>query len=144
MARILVALDESCGSETALEAAVKLAQQDGGRLTAVSVLEQTGNPAMDQLTEDVKARAKNRLEILLQTAANYARSRGVRLTSLLREGHPAETILRCAEEEQVSVLVLGANRLANSDLGLGGTADQVSNHSPCTVLIARKAAAPSS
>ncbi len=59
MPRILVALDDSCGSEKALEAAVKLAQQDGGRLTAVTVLEQTGNPALDQLTEDVKARAKN-------------------------------------------------------------------------------------
>ena len=78
MPRILVALDDSCGSEKALEAAVKLAQQDGGRLTAVTVLEQTGNPALDQLTEDVKARAKHRLEELLQTAANFARSRGVR------------------------------------------------------------------
>ena len=48
MSRILVALDDSCGSEKALEAAVKLAQQDGGFLTAVTVLEQTGNPALDQ------------------------------------------------------------------------------------------------
>jgi hypothetical protein len=78
MPRILVALDNSCGSEKALEAAVRLAQQDGGRLTAVTVLEQTGNPVLDQLTEDVKARAKSGLEELLQTAANYARSRGVR------------------------------------------------------------------
>ena len=44
MPRILVALNDSCGGEKALEAAVKLAQQDGGRLTAVTVLEQTGNP----------------------------------------------------------------------------------------------------
>ena len=88
MPRILVALDDSCGGEKALEAAVKLAQQDGGRLTAVTVLEQTGNPALDHLTEDVKARAKSRLEELLQTAVNYARSRGVRLTPILREGHP--------------------------------------------------------
>jgi len=139
MARILVALDESCGSEKALEAAVKLAQQDGGRLTAVTVLEQTGNPAVDQLTKDVKARAETHLEELLQTAANYARSRGVRLTPILRKGHPAETIIRCAEEEKATLLVLGASRLANGDPGLGGTADHVSNHCPCTVLIARTA-----
>ncbi len=38
MPRILVALDDSCGGEKALEAAVKLAQQDGGRLTGYPVL----------------------------------------------------------------------------------------------------------
>ena len=139
MPRILVALDNSCGSEIALEAAVKLAQQAGGRLTAVTVLEQTGNPALDQLTEDVKARTKSGLEELLQTASNYARSRGVRLTPILREGHPADAILRCVEEEKAELLVLGANSLSNGDTGLGGTADQVSNHCPCTVLIARSA-----
>jgi nucleotide-binding universal stress UspA family protein len=141
MPRILVALDDSCGSEKALEAAVKLAQQDGGPLTAVTVLEQTGNPRLDQLTEDssVKTLARRRLEELLQTAANFARSRGVRLKPLLREGHAADAIITCAEEEKADILVLGANG-QDADSGLGGTADQVSNHCPCTVLIARSAA----
>ena len=137
MPRILVALDDSCGSEKALEAAVKLAQQDGGRVTAVAVLEQTGNPALNQLTEEVKTQTRRRLEELLQTAANFARSRGVRLTPLLREGEPADAIISCAEEEKSNVLVLGANRRPDEACGLGDTADQVSNHSPCTVLIAR-------
>ena len=137
MPRILVALDDSCGSEKALEAAVKLAQQDGGHVTAVAVLEQTGNPALDQLTEEVKTQTRRRLEELLQTAANFARSRGVRLTPLLREGQPADAIISCAEEEKSNVLVLGANRKPDEACGLGDTADQVSNHSPCTVLIAR-------
>ena len=140
MSRILVALNNSRGGEMALEAAVKLAQQDGGCVTAVTVLEQTGNPALDRLAEDVKARAKRGLEELLQTAANYARSRGVRLTPILREGHPADAILRCVEEEKATLLVLGASSLSGGDLELGGTADQVSNHCPCTVLIARSAA----
>jgi nucleotide-binding universal stress UspA family protein len=139
MSQILVALNASCGGENALEAAVKLAQQNGGRLTAVTVLEQTGNPALDQITEDVKFRARHGLEELLQTAANFARSRGVRLTPVLREGHAAETIIACVEEQKAEILVLGANSRAG-DSGLGGTADQVSNHCPCTVLIARNAA----
>jgi nucleotide-binding universal stress UspA family protein len=137
MPRILVALNNSCGGEKALEAAVKLAQQDGGRLTAVTVLEQTGNPALDQLTADVKARTRSGLEELLQTAANYARSRGVRLTPILREGHPAETIIRCAEVERSNLLVLGAGGAPDGKNGLGDTADQVSYYSPCTVLIVK-------
>ncbi len=138
MPRILVAVDESCGGESALEAAVKLAQQNGGMVTAIAVLEQTGNPALDKLTEDVKAHARQRLEELLQAAANFARSRGVCLRPVLREGHPADAILTCAEEEKADVLFLGANREAGDRLG--STADLVSNHCPCTVVIARNAA----
>ena len=114
MPRILVALDDSCGSEKALEAAVKLAQQDGGRLTAVTVLEQTGNPALDQLTEDVKARSQERAwRNCLQTAANYARSRGVRLTPILREGHAGRRRSSVApRKKRPTLLVLGASSRA--------------------------------
>jgi nucleotide-binding universal stress UspA family protein len=137
MPRILVALDDSCGSEKALEAAVNLAQQDDGRVTAVTVLEHAGNPTPDQLAEDLKVRARRRSEELLQTAANFARSRGVRLTPILREGQPADAILTCAEEEKATLLVLGAGRPSTGSSGLGDTADHVSNHCPCAVLIAR-------
>jgi nucleotide-binding universal stress UspA family protein len=137
MPRILVALDESCGSEKALEAAVKLAQQDGGRVAAVTVLEQTDNPSLDQITDDIKDQARRHLEELLQTAANFARSRGVQLTPILREGHPADAIITCAAEQEADILVLGASRQSDNNTGLGDTADQVSNHCPCTVLLAR-------
>jgi nucleotide-binding universal stress UspA family protein len=137
MPRILVALDESCGSEKALEAAVKLAQQDGGCVTAVTVLEQTGNPQLDRLTEDVKPQARHHLEELLQTAANFARSRGVRLTPLLREGHPADAIIRYAEEMQANIVVVGDKNEIDQQSGLGDTADQVSSHCPCNVLIVK-------
>ena len=137
MPRILVALDASCGSEKALNAAVKLAQQDGGLVTAVAVLEQTGNPHLDQLPEDAKAQARSHLDDLLQAAANFATSRGVRLTPILREGHPADAIITCAEEEQSNLLVLGAGGGPGGNTGMGDTADQVSNHSPCTVLLVR-------
>lgn len=139
MAGILVALDDSHSSERALEAAVKLAQQNGGRLNAVTVLERTGNPSLDQITDDIKAQARHRLKDLLQTAANFSHSRGVQLTPILREGHPADAIITCAEEEKSEIVVIGANS-EDGDSSLGDTADQVSNHCPCTVLIARPAA----
>jgi nucleotide-binding universal stress UspA family protein len=137
MPRILVALDESYGSEKALEAAVKLAQQDGGCVTAVTVLEQTGNPALDVIKEDVKARARRHLEELLQTAANYARSRGVRLTPMLGEGHPADVIIRYAEKMKANLVVVGDENEVDHQPGLSDTADQVSSHCPCNVLIVK-------
>jgi nucleotide-binding universal stress UspA family protein len=56
---------------------------------------------------------------------------------MLREGHPADTIIACAEEEKSNLLVLGAGGAPGGKTCLGDTADQVSNHSPCTVLIVR-------
>jgi len=137
MPRILVALDGSFGSEKALDAAVKLAQQDGGLVTALAVLEQTGNPRLDQLPGEAKAQARSHLDELLQAAARFASSRGVRLTPIVREGHPADAIITCAEEEQSNMLVLGAGGEPGGKMGLGDTADQVSNHSPCTLLIVK-------
>ena len=49
MPKILVALDGFAGSEKALEAAVKLAQQNGGEVTAVSVLDRPANPHLERL-----------------------------------------------------------------------------------------------
>jgi len=137
MVRILVALDESQGSEKALEAAVKLAQWDGGQVTALTVLERTGDPHLDRIAEAVKDQARRRLDELLQTAANFARSRGVRLNPILREGHAADAIIACAEAEKSDVVVVGGNRDADRSMGLGDTADLVSSHCPCTVVIVK-------
>jgi nucleotide-binding universal stress UspA family protein len=74
---------------------------------------------------------------MLQAAANFARSRGVLLTPVLREGHPADAILACAEQEGAELLVVGSHAGTLPRPGLGGTADQVSSHSPCTVVIVK-------
>lgn len=137
MPKILVALDGSTGSEKALEAAVRLAQKDGRQVTAVSVLDRSGDPRLEQLAEGVKAQARRHLEEILQAAVNYARSRGVELTPVLREGHPAEAIIACAEQEGAEMLVLGRGSDDAARPGLGGTADQVSSHAPCTVMIVK-------
>jgi len=136
MPKILVALDGSPASEKALETAVKLAQQNGRRVTAVTVLERPGDPHLNQLAANVTPQARQRLEEILQAAVNFARSRGVALTPIFREGHAAATIVACAEQEGAEIVVLGSNS-APDQPGLGGTADQVSSHSPCTVMLVR-------
>jgi nucleotide-binding universal stress UspA family protein len=135
MARILVALDGQPSSEKALAAAVKLAQQNGGEVAALAVCDRSGDPALERLADGARAEARHRLEEVLQAAANYARSRGVALRPILREGHPAEVIVTCAEEEGSEMLILGSHNRPSPRPGLGGTVDQVSSHAPCTVMI---------
>ena len=137
MPKILVAVNGSPSSEKALEAAVTLAQSQNGRLVAVTVLDRSGNPHLAPLIDELEARVRGRLDEILQSAVKFARSRGVSLVPILREGHAAETILACAEEEQADLLVLGAGSAHNDGRGLGSTADQVSNHCACAVLLAK-------
>jgi nucleotide-binding universal stress UspA family protein len=137
MPKILVALDGSPGSERALEVAVRLAQQDGRQVAAVAVLENPADPHLKQLVQGIQAHSRQNLEAVLQAAANFARSRGVQLLPILREGHAAETIIACAVQQGTEVLVLGSSGTSAAGMGLGGTADQVSSHSPCTVMIVK-------
>lgn len=137
MSRILVVLDGLSSSEKALEAAVKLAQHNGGQVTAVTVLDRSGDPHLEGLTEGVKAKVRRHLEEILQAAANFARSRGVLLTPVLREGHPAEAVIACAEQEGTELLVVGSNNGTVTGPDLGGTADQISGHAPCSVMIVK-------
>jgi nucleotide-binding universal stress UspA family protein len=137
MQRILVAIDGLPGSEKALEVAVQQAQIKGGHVTALAVLNLSGDPGLERIAEAAKAQARTRLEEILEAAVNFARSRRVHLTPVLREGHPAETIVTCAEQERAELLVLGSHNGDGRPAGLGGTADQVSSHAPCTVMIVK-------
>lgn len=137
MRKILVAVDGLPGSEKALEVAVQQAQLKGGQVTALAVLDRPGDPRLEQIAEGVKAQARRRLEEVLGAAVNFARSRGVQLTPALREGHPAETIIACAEQEGAELVVLGSHNGGDQHSGLGGTADQVSSHAPCTVMVVK-------
>ena len=137
MPKILVALNGSPGSEKALDAAVKLAQQNGQQITALTVLNRSGDPQLERLAERLTPKARCQLEEILQAAVNFARSRGVQLTPIFREGHPAETIITCAEQEGTELIVLGNSNNTPPGSGLGGTANQVSSHAHCTVMIVK-------
>lgn len=137
MRKILVAIDGLPGSEKALQVAVEQAQLKGGHVTALAVLPRSGDPALAHLAEGARTQARRHLEETLGAAANFARSRGVPVITTLREGHPAEAIVTFAEQENADLVVLGSHNGDGQRSGIGGTADQVSSHVPCTVMIVK-------
>jgi nucleotide-binding universal stress UspA family protein len=140
MPKILVALNDSPTSEQALATAVTLAQSQNGQLAAVAVVEHPRTPGFAALKNDLAAEVRARLDELLQSAVNFAQSRGVSLVPILREGNAAYAILDCAEQERVDLLVLGGGSAPGDNHGLGSTADQVSNHCACDVLLVKQRA----
>lgn len=136
--KILVAIDGSASSEKALAAAVDMAVHYQAELVALSVAELPEVVAMVDEVDEMRESAENHFRGIGQAAIEYARSRGILLRSVVLRGHAADAILRYAEEEQFSLIIMG--RQGHSRIArffLGSTTDRVSEHSPCTVMIVK-------
>lgn len=136
--KILVAIDGSPASEKALAAAVDLATHYQARLTAIGVAEVPEVVGMVDEVDELRQGAEGHFKQIGAAAAEYARSRGVALRSVVVRGHAADAIVRYAESEGVSLVVVGQHghsRIAR--FFLGSTSDRVSEHCPCTVMIVK-------
>src|SRR5437763_7379379 len=136
--KIVVAIDGSPASEKALAAAVDLAGRYGAEIVALGVAEVPEVVGMVDEVDEIRQATEGRLKQIGEAAVQYARSRGTTLRSVVVRGHAADAILRYAEAEKVSLLVLGQHGHSRiTRFFLGSTSDRVSEHSPCTVMIVK-------
>nr|CAA9270697.1 Universal stress protein family [uncultured Armatimonadetes bacterium] len=144
--RILLATDGSEFAERAAEAAAALAKKFDASLTTLHVFMvpvtgvsfATGEviPVVDPATIDQWAReAAGAAEAGVARACGAA---GVAYAFRQELGHPAETILRAAEEDRTDLIVLGSRGLSGiQGFLLGSVSARVSHHAHCSVMIVR-------
>ncbi len=137
--KILLAYDGSAGANRALEAALELARLHQGKIWALAVEENLPHiTATVGEFQDTKEQANDEFRKLLQEAHSKAEKAGVELKTILRAGHPAQTILGVAQEGEFDVILVGHSGLSGVWAAfLGTTAEKVSRHAPCSVLIVR-------
>jgi nucleotide-binding universal stress UspA family protein len=87
--------------------------------------------------EEVKREKDAFFERLLADVRQRAADAGVAIESDLRPGHASEVIVRAAGEHGADLIVLGHRGHFLRDHLLGSTADRVSEHAHCPVLIVR-------
>jgi nucleotide-binding universal stress UspA family protein len=136
--RILVAIDGSPASEKALTVAVDLAMHYNADLTAIGVAEVPEIVGTVDEVDELRQSAEGHFRQIGEAAVAFARSRGVALRSVVVRGHAAEAIVRYAESEQMSLMVLGNHghsRIAR--FFLGSTTDRVSEHCSCSIVIVK-------
>lgn len=91
-----------------------------------------GEVEEERLLEEAEARR------VLAEATAYAAQGGVAMATEVRAGHPAQAIVKAAEELAVDLIVIGHSGHSGVwGLFLGTTAEKVSRHAPCSVLIVR-------
>lgn len=146
---ILVPTDFSDASKKALSYAVRLAQQTGGKITLLHVIEpmpvypEAVYPEIMEsdywlveakqalLTQGKKAFQKLRLEERIDP-------RLVRNTRI-RQGIPHQEITEAARELEADLIIIATNgRTGLTHVLLGSTTERVVRHAPCPVLVVRE------
>lgn len=137
--KILLAYDGSEGANRALEVGIGLAKTHGAELWAVAVQEKLPrfSGTIDEVQEE-KQFADEQYGKLLEAAKVKAKEAGGELKTLMRPGHPAQTIVAVAKEGNFDLVLVGHTGLSGAWAAfLGTTAEKVSRHAPCSVLIVR-------
>jgi nucleotide-binding universal stress UspA family protein len=137
--KILVAYDGSDGANKALKAGINLAKVHQAELCALAVEEKLPrfSGTIDEVQEE-KEFADQHYSKLLEAARLKAQEAGSELKTLMRPGHPAKTIVQVAKEGKFDLLLVGHTGLSAVWAAfLGTTAEKVSRHAPCSVLIVR-------
>lgn len=137
--KILLAYDGSEGANTALNVGINLAKIHQAELWAVAVQEKLPrfSGTIDEVQEE-KQFANEQYGKLLEAAKVKAKGAGIELKTLMRPGHPAQTIVAVAKEGKFDLVLVGHSGLSGVWAAfLGTTAEKVSRHAPCSVLIVR-------
>jgi nucleotide-binding universal stress UspA family protein len=138
--KILVGYDGSKGGKAALQRAAVMAKESNAQLTALWVREPL--PRHSDLPGEYEEEAgaadeyfKERRKEVQEVAAQH----GVAIRCESRAGHAAKTILKFADEGGFDLIVIGHSD--HSELWgrlLGDTADRISDHARCSVLIVKQ------
>jgi nucleotide-binding universal stress UspA family protein len=141
--RILCTSNFSAACRKAFDLGLSMQGPDG-RLVLLHVLQTPANDSglmpLQPIIMDAIDRSEWRRDALarLEAALPDDVPRGRRPQAIVEPGHPAETILRVAEREQVGVIVMGvASRRAFDRLVFGSTTRRVIHGARCPVLSIR-------
>jgi nucleotide-binding universal stress UspA family protein len=129
--RVLVGVDRSEPSLTALHLAADVVQLLGGSLSVLEVIEYVPPFPLGPSTAVTSAgeeEAPARAMALLESAVATVRRRGVAVQVIVRSGEPALTLLEVADELDVDLVVVGTRgRGGPSELLLGSVARTVAD-----------------
>jgi nucleotide-binding universal stress UspA family protein len=137
--KILVGFDGSKNAELALSHALSLSRVTGATVTVLWVRESLPHfpETVDEVAVEEEA-AQAYFEGIEEQVQRLVRSKASSVEVESRRGHPAQQIVECADKGGFDLIILG-NRGHHGFFSrlLGGTADRVSDHAKCDVLIVK-------
>ena len=141
--RIIHPSDFSTASRPALARAIDLARNNRAALTLVHVMTPRATIIDDgylpaKVWDDAQRHARAYAQKQIDKLVAKARRAGVRANSVLREGTPADRIVREAKRERADMIVMGTHgRSGLARFVLGSVAERVVAMASCPVLTVR-------
>jgi len=136
--KILIATDGSEYTKRAVEYGIEAAKSTGAKLSSIYVID---TRAYDSLPESAPIEYAYLLlrkegEVATEYVADRARAVGLEAKTIITEGHPAEEIIKYAEENSIDLIVMGTlGKGGVNRLLLGNVADKVTRTSKIPVLV---------
>ncbi len=143
MKRIVVGIDGSEQSWTALDHAVELARATGATLQLAHVMPESlalpmAEPSVSDVTTDWQRAQEEYGKGLLRVAVARAKGEALELDCVLKSGPAAESLAAMAERPEVTMVVVGhRGRNLAARLLVGSVADRLVQISPKPVLVVR-------
>jgi nucleotide-binding universal stress UspA family protein len=128
----------------AREVAAALVQPTSKRLHVLSAYEYEYLPQMSELSLAMRAQfeqeSKQRTDaLMMQKLEEYVApllADGITVEKILRVGTARDMIVQVATNIQADLVIIGSHsKRGLLDISLGGTAQHVSRHAPCTVVL---------
>lgn len=134
---ILVAFDGSEQSQSAFQLGLEIAEKFEARLLVVGVVrlpEPAISVEIDAMLDNGKAHYAEEFERL----AEAARKVRVTMSSQVAVGHPAEQILRHAEDHHADLIVMGRRGMTRATRWiLGSVSERVMRYAHCPVTVVK-------
>ena len=135
--KILLACDGSAGAFQATRSAGALADKFGAPLVILNVLEPLSALAQ-ALQPDSESSLLRARQLIGTRVRGMAHDVDCAFTMQQEVGHPAETIVQIARENDYPLIVVGSRGMsALKALALGSVSNRVAHHSHCSVLVVR-------
>lgn len=142
--KILVGTDGSDSATRAITEAAHLAKAVDAEMVVLCVFDPPRSSALVHQIESAPSEVAWRItgasaaESILEDASKVLANEGVRVTTVVEPGDPADMLLQVAEREGCDLIFLGNKGMAGvKRFMLGSVPNKVSHHSPCDVLIAK-------
>ena len=135
--KVLIATDGSEYTKKAIDYGIELAINTGAKLQAIYVVDTGGYKSIPLSAPQEYAYSILRQEgdMAIKYVADSAEAAGLEAEGIIVEGHPAEEIIKYAEENSIDLIVIGT--LGKSGLDrflLGSVADKVIRNSKIPVI----------
>lgn len=142
---ILVPVDGSSHAEKALSIAAQLARASSATLHLLNVTElpddvgmlagTTGQPLTEARRRELADTDGTQARGILDRARQAVELSGLDVKEVVREGKPADTILREAEAIGVDAIVMGSRGMSDlKGMAVGSVSHKVAHSATCTVI----------